>query len=75
MTSPKTNGVTGNTTEFTEAELLGHSPDDDDIDRGLSGELDDALSGRTMTDLKLEIRKLKESSKGPDQIKPTTVES
>ncbi len=64
VTSPKTNGVTGNTTEFTEAELLGHSPDDDDIDRGLSGELDDALSGRTMTDLKLEIRKLKRELEG-----------
>lgn len=57
--SPRPNGNTGNTDEFTEAELLGSSADDDDPDQGLGGELDDALSGRTMTDLKLEIRKLK----------------
>lgn len=43
-----------------EPELLASpSQEDYDISRGLGGELDDALSGRTMTDLKLEIRKLK----------------
>lgn len=47
-----------NTDEFTEAELLGQV-EDDHADQGLGGELDDATSGRTMTDLKLEIRKLK----------------
>ena len=45
--------------EFTEAEMLGTPTEEDDVDRGLGGELDDALSGRTMTDLKLEIRRLK----------------
>lgn len=35
------------------------SVDDFATTHGLGGELDDALSGRTMTDLKLEIRKLK----------------
>jgi protein HOOK3 len=32
--------------------------DDNSIDQGLGGELDDAISGTTMTDLKLRIRKL-----------------
>lgn len=32
---------------------------DYDIDQGLGGELEDAVSGTTMTDLKLQIRKLK----------------
>ena len=35
------------------------SMEDFSTTHGLGGELDDALSGRTMTDLKLEIRKLK----------------
>lgn len=64
MTSPNANGAVGNLTEFTEAELLGQSPDDDDVDRGLRAELDDAESGRTMTDLKIEIRKLKKELEG-----------
>ncbi|KAF8652701.1 hypothetical protein AX16_004205 [Volvariella volvacea WC 439] len=33
--------------------------DDDHADQGLGGELEDALSGTTMTDLKIQIRKLK----------------
>ncbi|KAG5637856.1 hypothetical protein H0H81_002895 [Sphagnurus paluster] len=54
--------------EFTESELLGgtahveEEDDDDDDDHaglGLDGELDDAIMGTTMTDLKLQIRKLK----------------
>lgn len=47
-------GAAGN---LTEAELLG--TDDDDETEGLSGELDDAIAGTTMTDLKLQVRKLK----------------
>jgi protein HOOK3 len=46
--------TTGNMTEMTEAELLG-----DDQDHNLSGELEDALTGTTTTDLKLQIRKLR----------------
>lgn len=43
---------------MTEGELL--APDDSDTgDQGLGGELDDALTGTTMTDLKLQIRQLK----------------
>lgn len=56
-----------NSDEFTEAELLGTAMQDaaeaeeeaDHADHGLGGELDDAISGTTMTDLKLQIRKLK----------------
>jgi protein HOOK3 len=43
--------------DLTEGEMLG--ADDDDETEGLGGELDDAISGTTMTDLKLQIRKLK----------------
>ncbi|KAJ7273363.1 HOOK protein-domain-containing protein [Mycena rebaudengoi] len=52
--------VNGATDEFTEAELMGDvDPDTDDHEgQGLGGELDDAISGTTMTDLKLQIRKL-----------------
>ncbi|KAF8919521.1 hypothetical protein CPB85DRAFT_812129 [Mucidula mucida] len=50
--------------EFTEAELLGPAMEEadeeaDHADHGLGGELDDAISGTTMTDLKLQVRKLK----------------
>ena len=55
--SPSANGPPGDSTEFTEAELTGHSPDD--ADRGLGAELDDAESGRTMTKMKIELRQLK----------------
>ena len=56
----------GNMTEFTEAELLGTSEvpqqtqeeDDEDEVQGLGEELDSALAGTTMTDLKLQVRKL-----------------
>jgi len=34
----------------------GEYVDDDEADQGLSGELDDALTGTTMTDLKLQVR-------------------
>jgi protein HOOK3 len=47
-------GAAGN---LTEAELLG--TDEDDDTEGLGGELDDAIAGTTMTDLKLQVRKLK----------------
>lgn len=53
--------VDGTTDEFTEAELLGELNDadaDDHEGQGLGGELDDAIAGTTMTDLKLQIRKL-----------------
>ncbi|KAH8833493.1 hypothetical protein DL96DRAFT_440831 [Flagelloscypha sp. PMI_526] len=51
--------------EMDEAELMDPSntdADDDEDDpktHGLGGELDDAISGTTMTDLKLQVRKLK----------------
>ena len=48
----------GNMTEMTEAELIG-SEDDNDEGMGLGGELNDAITGTTTTDLKLQIRKLK----------------
>ncbi|KAJ6513784.1 HOOK protein-domain-containing protein [Mycena vitilis] len=57
--------VNGATDEFTEAELLGDEladadgDDHDHAEQGLGGELDDALTGTTMTDLKLQVRKLK----------------
>ncbi|KLO12019.1 HOOK-domain-containing protein, partial [Schizopora paradoxa] len=57
IASPNTNNPPGDSTEFTEAELTGHSPDD--ADRGLGAELDDAESGRTMTKLKIELRQVK----------------
>ena len=52
--------MTGNETEFTEAELLGtvgSSSVDADV-AGLGEELDSAITGTTMTDLKLQVRKL-----------------
>lgn len=51
---------TGNMTEFTEAELLGTgtSADEDGDVAGLGEELDTAITGTTMTDLKLQVRKL-----------------
>ncbi|KAI0332098.1 HOOK-domain-containing protein [Cubamyces sp. BRFM 1775] len=54
----------GNMTEFTEAELLGGGAaprDDVDVDADIAGlgeELDTAITGTTMTDLKLQVRKL-----------------
>ncbi|KAL1947543.1 hypothetical protein VTO73DRAFT_13267 [Trametes versicolor] len=54
----------GNMSEFTEAELLsggGDAPRDLDVDddiAGLGEELDSAITGTTMTDLKLQVRKL-----------------
>ncbi|GBE82526.1 predicted protein [Sparassis crispa] len=52
--------------EFTEAELLGHrkaghEEEEEELDgdvQGLGEELDSALTGTTMTDLKLQVRKL-----------------
>lgn len=62
---------------MTEAELVGASTssgarsggEDEDYEedgdvQGLGGELDDALTGTTMTDLKLQIRKLKRELEG-----------
>lgn len=48
----------GNTTEMTDAELTGND-DDNDEGMGLGGELNDAITRTTTTDLKLQIRKLK----------------
>ena len=49
----------GNMSEFTEAELLGTSDltSDEDV-AGLGEELDSAIAGTTMTDLKLQVRRL-----------------
>lgn len=58
-TARTTNGDTGNVEKFIETEMLGTGDDDDDDAEGLGGELDDAISGTTMTDLKLQVRKLK----------------
>ena len=47
--------------EFTEAELLGNGEAPADVDddvAGLGEELDTAITGTTMTDLKLQVRKL-----------------
>ncbi|KAH9951485.1 HOOK-domain-containing protein [Amylocystis lapponica] len=55
---------TGDMSEFTEAELTGaereaRDEEDDDAEvQGLGEELDSAIAGTTMTDLKLQIRKL-----------------
>ncbi|KAK7023834.1 HOOK protein-domain-containing protein [Favolaschia claudopus] len=56
--------VDGQTDEFTQAEMLGDElaeaeADADHAEQGLGGELDDAVTGTTMTDLKLQVRKLK----------------
>ncbi|KAI0362749.1 HOOK-domain-containing protein [Trametes cingulata] len=51
----------GNMTEFTEAELLGNGAAAADVDADIAGlgeELDSAITGTTMTDLKLQVRKL-----------------
>lgn len=48
--------------EFTEGEALSGALEaeaEDDTGMGLEGELDDAITGTTTTDLKLQIRKLK----------------
>lgn len=46
----------GNHDDFTEEELMGDS-------FGLDGELDDAITGTTMTDLKLQVKKLQRELK------------
>ncbi|RPD65844.1 HOOK-domain-containing protein [Lentinus tigrinus ALCF2SS1-7] len=53
--------ASGSMTEFTEAELLGSGDSGNDVDAdvaGLGEELDTAITGTTMTDLKLQVRKL-----------------
>ena len=53
---PADGDATGNMTEFTEAELLGNGGAGADVDddvAGLGDELDTAIAGTTMTDLKL----------------------
>jgi len=42
----------------TEAGVIVQGDEDEDMSKRLGGELDDALSGTTMTDLKLQVRKL-----------------
>ncbi|KAN0124012.1 HOOK domain containing protein [Russula decolorans] len=42
----------------TEPSTPGRGEEDEDLSNRLGGELDDALSGTTMTDLKLQVRKL-----------------
>jgi len=42
----------------TESSPLGRGDEDEDLFNRLGGELDDALTGTTMTDLKLQVRKL-----------------
>jgi len=42
----------------TEASTPGRGEEDEDLSNRLGGELDDALTGTTMTDLKLQVRKL-----------------
>jgi protein HOOK3 len=42
----------------TEAGVIVQGDEDEDMSNRLGGELDDALSGTTMTDLKLQVRKL-----------------
>jgi protein HOOK3 len=56
-TRPLGKAARANAGDLTDAELLG--ADEDDDTEGLGGELDDAIAGTTMTDLKLQIRKLK----------------
>ncbi|KAI9509946.1 HOOK-domain-containing protein [Russula earlei] len=43
----------------TESGVLGPGDEDEDLSKRLDDELDDALAGTTMTDLKLQVRKLK----------------
>ncbi|KAI9446612.1 HOOK-domain-containing protein [Lactarius indigo] len=43
----------------TETGVIVQGDEDEDMSKRLGGELDDALSGTTMTDLKLQVRKLK----------------
>lgn len=49
---------TENDGNMTEAELMNREEEDEDVE-GLGGELDDAITGTTMTDLKLQVRQLK----------------
>ena len=46
------------TSHDTESSTLGRGDEDEDLSNRLGGELDDALTGTTMTDLKLQVRKL-----------------
>ncbi|KAF7311669.1 hypothetical protein MKEN_01070500 [Mycena kentingensis (nom. inval.)] len=62
--SSKAARANGSADEFTEAELLGNQLSDADLDaddpavHGLGGEMHDAESGTTTTDLKLKVKKL-----------------
>jgi protein HOOK3 len=42
----------------TESSTFGRGDEDEDLSNRLGGELDDAITGTTMTDLKLQVRKL-----------------
>jgi protein HOOK3 len=55
-TETQTTGPSGNNDELTEEELMGDS-------FGLDGELDDAITGTTMTDLKLQVKRLQRELK------------
>ncbi|KAF8275193.1 HOOK-domain-containing protein [Lactarius quietus] len=44
--------------QSTEAGVIVQGDEDEDMSKRLGGELDDAISGTTMTDLKLQVRKL-----------------
>jgi protein HOOK3 len=44
--------------QVTEPGALGQGEEDEDLSKRLGGELHDALAGTTMTDLKLQVRKL-----------------
>jgi protein HOOK3 len=62
----KSPGVTGaNETVALSSELSQDAQEDEDsLTHGLGSELDDAISGTTMTDLKLQIRKLQRELEG-----------
>lgn len=51
-------GIRGDIPKDQLAEIHDETDADDDAGQGLGGELDDALSGTTMTDLKIQIKKL-----------------
>lgn len=48
----------------TETGVIVQGDEDEDMSKRLGGELDDALSGTTMTDLKLQVRKLNKELEG-----------
>lgn len=63
MTEAELAGVAGPSEARSGEDAEGYEDEDGDV-QGLGGELDDALTGTTMTDLKLQIRKLKRELEG-----------